>query len=164
MKRCSFTYSAYPIGASHLHTTKMAHVRPLYSVIVEADTEFMNVCLRDTAKFKDDESGSNILISPTLTAFTERCIHDETLSVYKLYALFVWIVIHRNIEQYFKQGEPPEKFDRWLKELRAAFDMHVCGLKPDGSRYTSLQPGNAELLQSSTPYFVHRMIMNYSDM
>lgn len=133
------------------------HTRPLYRVIVDADAALIDGCLKATKDLKD----TRYLTSDTLAEFTDRCM-KQPLIVYKLYCLFIWIILHDRIREYFAKGEDASKFQQWLGDLQYAFDQHVVGRKPDGSMYTDLN--GPEMTQSLTPCFVHRMIVNYTDL
>jgi hypothetical protein len=83
-----------------------------------------------------------------LLDLTEQCMQSQIL------------VFSQAVQDYFAKDVAAVKYASWLNMLTAKFDMHLYGLKADGSLYQSCD----DLQMARCVVFVRDVIGLYTDM
>jgi hypothetical protein len=128
-------------------------------MLTDPDARDLNANLMEAKRLDASSDNKTSLKAPaTLIDLTDKSI-SCSITVYKIYSLLIWIMIHPAIREWFSTGIDKLKYERWIGLLQAYFDMHVFGLKSDGSMYEEVD----DLRWASVGFFVHSMITMYMD-
>jgi hypothetical protein len=130
----------------------------LNRLLLQADAMQLNAMLSETKKV--NATVDIPLQAPKeLLDLTEQCMQSQILE-YKVYAMLIWIVFSQAVQDYFAKDVAAVKYASWLNMLTAKFDMHLYGLKADGSLYQSCD----DLQMARCVVFVRDVIGLYTDM
>jgi hypothetical protein len=136
--------------------------RPLKHMMMYPEEKMLNVCLKEALKMNkrviaNKDTMDTFEAPVSLLELTDKVLKCS-ITIYKIYTLMIWILAAPSIREYFSKGETPRIYELWISILAAGFDSHICGLKPDYSKYGK----NEDVQQlASTTQFTLRMIHEY---
>lgn len=129
--------------------------RPLYDILFYPSARQLDAHLNSTLNLAEK--------TPSLPSVLVELIHkslETRILEYKIYTLFIWIVINPSVKAHFSMGVDPAKLSMWLGELEATFDKHLLGLKVDGGKYAM----DGDTAMAKCAVFVRNMITRFSDL
>lgn len=134
--------------------------KPLVRVLLYPSARELDACLREAGRLNESKENPAAMRAPEqLLELTAKCLATPIIE-YKLYALFIWIILHPSVNAWFGKGVHQHRYQRWQEVLHTGFDMHLLGLRADGAMYKPTD----DLEMAKTGVFVRRMVEAFAEL
>jgi hypothetical protein len=129
-------------------------------MLLEPDNVDLGAQMKEALRLNaSKDNAPEIQIPDGLIEFTQKCIACvDCMKDYKRYALLSWFMCHPAIKAYFIKGAEPIKLAWWMQELDARYQLHLTGLRADGSKYKITD----DLAHAHAGVFVQRTVEAFS--
>jgi hypothetical protein len=139
----------------------MSHAsRPLYRILLETDKKQeaeLNRFLEETLRLNDNKRNDAAFRMPQQVIDATKLAMASSVREFKVYMLLIWMENHPAILKYLTANAEPVKLAIFRNKLKAGLEMHLMGLRPDGSFY----PPGDNLQMARVGVFVQKMMREF---
>jgi len=127
-------------------------------MLLEPTRSDLDACISEALRLNRRRDNPTEMQAPRELLTLSESAQKTCILEYKIYVMFIWMIIHPSIQRWFSKGVEPTRFAFWFSMLSVHFDMHLFGLKVNGGHYTYV---DTELARVGV--FVRTMATIFSD-